>query len=134
LIKKLGKKQVEGIEGEIWEVESEEDGRRYREKIVVTDEREIVDAMKISIEALKRFGEGPYGMEIDHELETMMILSDKYVLLSAEGMRFKSYSTRKIDDSVFELPGEASNGMEGLPKMGKRKEEAGKRLLKSLLE
>jgi len=134
LKRKLGKKEVAGIEGEVWEVESKEDGRTYTEQIVVTNDRGIVRAMKIAIEALKSFGEGPYGMEIDHDLETMMLPAEDYALISAEGMKFKSYHTRKIDDSVFQLPKEAVNSMKGLPKMDKKKEEAGKRLLKTLLE
>jgi len=134
LIKKGAPKTISGIQGEIWEVESEEDGRRYREEIVVTDNKEIVKALQISMEMLKRFGEGPYGMEIDHDLETMLLVADGYALLSAKGIQFISLNRNSIDDSVFELPKDAVNGMKNLPKMDEEKEDAGKRILKSLLE
>ena len=134
LIKKGAPQTISGIQGEIWEVESEEDGRKYREEIVVTNNKEVVVALQISIDMLKRFGEGPYGMEIDHDLETMMLVADGYALLSAKGIRFVSLNQNRIDDSVFKLPKDAVNGMKNLPKMDKEKEDAGKRILKSLLE
>ena len=120
--------------GEVWQVESEEDGRKYQEEIVVTNDKEVVEAMHISLWALNQFGEGPYGMEIDHDLETMMLVTDEYALLYAEGMVFKKLDKSKIPDTVFQLPKDAVNGMKSLPKMDREKEDAGKKLLKSMLE
>jgi len=134
VLKRGESKTIAGIKGEVWEVESEEDGEKYREKIVVTNNKELVDAMRTSLEILERFGEGPYGMEIDDDLVTMMLVTDEYILLSAEGMEFKTLSKESIDDSVFVLPKEAVNGMKNMPKMDKEKEDAGKKILKSMLE
>lgn len=134
ILKKGAAKTVASIEGEVWQVESEEDGRKYQEEIVVTGNREIVEALQTSLRVLKLFGEGPYGMEIDHDLETMMLVADGYALLSAEGMVFKKLDDSKIPDAVFQLPKNAVNGMKNLPKMDREKEDAGKKLLKSMLE
>lgn len=134
LLEKKGRRSVAGMEGEVWEVESEEDGEKYREEIVVTDDKDLVEAMHISMDILKSFGEGPYGMEIGDDLVSMMLVADGYVLLSAKGMEFRSFNKRKIEGDVFTLPEGAVNGMKDLPKMDKEKEDAGKKILKSLLE
>ncbi|MEA3455929.1 MAG: hypothetical protein U9R26_05440 [Campylobacterota bacterium] len=134
ILKKGAAKTIAGIAGEVWQVESEEDGRKYQEEIVVTNNKEVVEAMQTSLRILNQFGEGPYGMEIDHDLETMMLVADGYALLSAEGMVFKKLDRTKIPDTVFQLPKEAVNGMKDLPNMDREKEDAGKKLLKSLLE
>jgi len=134
ILKKGAAKTVAGIVGEVWRVESEEDGRKYQEEIVVTKNKEIVEAMQTSLRILNQFGEGPYGMEIDHDLETMMLVADGYVLLSAEGMEFKKLDKSKIPDDVFKLPVDAVNGMKNMPEMDREKEDAGKKLLKSMLE
>ena len=134
ILRKGAARTIAGIEGEMWQVESEEDGRKYQEEIVVTNDKEVVEAMRISLWALNQFGEGPYGMEIDHDLETMMLVTDKYALLSAEGMVFKKLDKSKISNDVFQLPKDAANGMKNLPRMDREKEDAGKKLLKSMLE
>ena len=134
ILKKGAAKTIAGISGEVWHVESVEDGRKYQEEIVVTNNKEIVEAMRTSLWALNQFGEGPYGMEIDHDLETMMLVTNKYALLSAEGMVFKSLDKGTIPDTVFQLPKDAVNGMKDLPDMDREKKDAGKKLLKSMLE
>jgi len=134
LLKKKGNRTVAGIRGEVWEVESEEDGEKYQEEIVVTNDRDLVEAMQRSMDVLKSFGEGPYGMEIDDELVSMMLVADGYVLLSARGIAFRSLQKEKIDERVFRLPEGAVDGMKNLPRMDKEKEDAGKKILKSLLE
>lgn len=125
---------VSGIRGEVWEVESEEDGRRYKEEIVVTNNRDVVDAMKISFDILKQFGEGPYGMEIDHDMESMMLVTDGYALLLAEGIRFVKLSSEELPDNLFVLPKDAVDGMKNLPEIDEAQKDAGKRILKSMLE
>lgn len=134
ILKKNGTKIIAGIKGEVWTVESQEDGRKYQEEIVVTDNKKVVEAMGHTFEVLNQFGEGPYGMEIDKELQSMMMVSKDHVLISAKGMKLKRLDHEKIPDSVFVLPKEAVNGMENLPKMDDAKKEAGKKLLKSMLE
>ena len=134
VISKVSSVVINGIKGEIWEVESEEDGRKYKENIVVTNDKNIVNAMKISLDILKSFGEGPYGMEIDDEIVGMLLVAEGYVLLSAEGFKFVSYDTKNIEKSTFKLPDGAVNGLENIPKMDKEKEIEGRKILKSLLE
>ncbi len=134
ILKKHPAKIISGMEGEVWEVESEEDGRKYKEEIIVTNDKKVVEAMRISLKILSSFGEGPYGMEIDNDLETMMLVSDTHALLYAEGMVFKSLNHNIIDESIFQLPKGAVNGMKNLPKMDEKSKSAGKEILKSMLE
>ena len=134
VLKKGAAKTIAGIKGEVWEVESEEDGEKYREEIVVSNNKELVDAMHTTIKILELFGEGPYGMEIGDDIVSMMLVADEYVLLSAEGMEFRKLSGEKIEETLFELPKEAVDGMKNLPKMDKEKEDVGKKILKSMLE
>ncbi|RLA69340.1 MAG: hypothetical protein DRG30_10295 [Epsilonproteobacteria bacterium] len=134
ILKKHPAKIISGMNGEVWEVESEEDGRKYKEKIIVTNDQKVVEAMRITLKILNSFGEGPYGMEIDNDLETMLLLSDTHALLYAEGMVFKSLNHNTIDDTVFLLPKGAVNSMKNLPKMDEKSKSAGKELLKNMLE
>jgi hypothetical protein len=133
-LEKVGTKRIRGIEGEVWKVVSEEDGERYHEEIVITNDEKIVKAMKISMKILRDFGEGPYGMEIDDALLSMMLVKEGYVLLSAKGMTFIHYDEKPIDSAVFKLPEGAVDGIANLPEMDKEKKDAGKRLLKEMLE
>ncbi|MEA3419142.1 MAG: hypothetical protein U9Q90_07045 [Campylobacterota bacterium] len=134
VLKKDGTRSIAGVKGEVWTVESEEDGRKYQEEIIVTINKEVVEAMHNAFEALNQFGEGPYGMDIDHDMQSMMMVADGYVLIQAKGIEFKKLDNEKIPDSVFVLPKEAVDGMENLPKMDEAKKKAGKELLKNMLE
>ncbi len=134
ILKKHPSRLISGMKSEVWEVESEEDGRKYKEEIIVTNDKEVIEAMRISLKILNEFGEGPYGMEIDSDFETMMLVSDTYALLYAKGMVFKSLNHDIIDESVFLLPKGAVNGMKNLPKMDEKSKSAGEELLKNMLE
>ncbi len=116
-LKKGASKVVGGIEGEIWDVESNEDGEIFREQIVVTEEKEIVEAVLISLEVLKQFGEAPNGREFDHNLETMFHVDDTHVLLWAEGTEFKKFSKKSINEKVFRLPKDAVDGIDSISKL-----------------
>lgn len=116
-IKKGATKVIGGIKGEVWDVESSEDGEVFREQIVVTKEREIVEAVLISLEVLKQFGEAPNGREFDHNLETMFHVDDSHVLLWAEDTQFKSFSKESIDAKVFRLPKDAVDGIDSISKL-----------------
>jgi len=125
---------VSGIKGEIWEVESEEDGEKYREKIVVTNNKELVDAMSKSFEILQKFGEGPYGREIGLDIKSMMFVEKGYVLISAEGIRYQELRKDKIPKETIKLPKDAIDSMLNFPKFTEEKREEGKKLFKKVLE
>jgi len=134
VLKKGGEKIVAGIKGEVWEVESQEDGEKYREEIVVTNNPELVDAMTKSFRVLKKFGEGPYGREIGSDEESMMFVEKGYVLLSAEGIRFVELRHDKIPDDTIKLPKDAVDSMKNLPKFTEEEREEGKKILKDAIE
>ena len=134
VLKKGEEKIVSGIKGEVWEVESQEDGEKYREEIVVTKNKELVDAMHKSFEILKKFGEGPYGREIGPDVESMMFVEKGYILLSAEGIRYIELRYDKIPDDTIKLPKYAIDSMNNIPKFTEEEREEGKKLLKEVLE
>jgi hypothetical protein len=134
ILKKGDTKTIRGVKGEVWDVESQEDGEKYREKIVVSDNRELVDAMRRSFKVLKMFGEGPYGMEIGDDVESMMLVTKDHVLLSAAGIEFVSLDHKDIPSGTIVLPKDAVNGMQNLPQMSDEEKELGKEVLKNVLE
>jgi len=134
ILKKGDSTTIKGVKGEIWDVESQEDGEKYREKIVVSNDKELVDAMSRAFEILKMFGEGPYGMEIGTDVESMMLVTKDHVLLSAAGIEFVSLNHNDIPSSTIVLPKDAVNGMKDLPEMSEEEKEMGKKILKDVLE
>ncbi len=117
----------------MWDVVSQEDGEEYNESIVVSSNRELVDAMKKSFIVLKLFGEGPYGMEIGDDTESMMIIENDYALLSAEGLEFVSLNHDKIADGIIKLPQGATEDIEELLDMIDGEAKLGKEVFKTVL-
>jgi hypothetical protein len=134
VLNKGKEKIVSGIKGEIWEVESEEDGEKYKEKIVVTNNKELVDAMSKSFEILQKFGEGPYGREIGADVKSMMFVEQGYVLISAEGIKYQELHNDKIPDGTIKLPIDAVDSMANFTKFTDEEREEGKKLFKEALE
>jgi len=134
VLNKAGEEIVSGIKGEVWEVESEEDGEKYREKIVVTNNKELVNAMSKSFEILQKFGEGPYGREIGTDEKSMMFIENGYVLISAEGIRYQELRKDKIPNDTLKLPSDAIDSMLNFPKFTDKEREEGKKLLKEVLK
>lgn len=133
ILKKGGAKSIKGIEGEVWEVESQEDGEIYKESIVVTNNKELVNAMSRSIQTIKLFGEGPYGMEFGPDMESMMLVRDGYVLLSAEGIEFESLDDKPIAAETIALPKNAKDGLKYIASFDDEETEIEKDALKEML-
>jgi len=106
-IKKLDKEYIAGFEGEIWLVESQEDGIKEQEKIVVCSNKELVQAVKTYFNTIKYFGEGSYGQEFDAEFQSMFMVTDKYVLIAAKGIELQRFEQSQISPDTFKLPKEA---------------------------
>jgi len=112
VIKKLDKEYIAGFEGEIWVVESQEDGVKEQEKIVVCSNKFLVDAVKTYFNTIKEFGEGAYGQEYDEEFESMFMVADGYVLIAARGIELQNFEQKPISSDVFLLPKEAQKLVE----------------------
>jgi hypothetical protein len=112
VIKKLDKEYIAGFEGEIWVVESNEDGIKEQEKIVVCSNKDLVSAVKSYFSTIKDFGEGAYGQEYDEEFESMFMVADGYVLIAARGIELQHFEKKPIPQSVFSLPKEATKIVE----------------------
>lgn len=134
LKKKIGTQKVSGIVGESWDVTSKEDGEEYNETIVVSNNKDLLDAMRKSFKILKLFGEGPYGMEIGDDAESMMIIADNLVLLSAQGWEFVSLNHKKIPEDVIRLPKDAVEDTEEFSDIQDEETGAGKEVFKNILE
>ncbi len=133
ILKKGEAKTIKGIKGEVWEVESQEDGERYKESIVVTSNKELVDAMSRSLKIIKLFGEGPYGMEFGPDMESMMLVRDGYVLLSAEGIEFESLDHKPLATETIELPKNATDGFKDIVSLDDEEIKREKNALKEML-
>jgi hypothetical protein len=101
IIKKGEHKTVAGVEGEVWTVEFEEDGKKKQQDIVVTDEEEVVDAIHKYVGAMEKFAKMG-GSEED--ISSVFDIADGYVTIAFEGMTLVKYDDSDIPDAVFVLP------------------------------
>jgi len=104
LIKKLDKEYIAGFNGEVWVVESTEDGVTEQENIVVCSNKELVKAVKDYFHIMKDFGEGANGQEFDEELESMFMVAKGYVLIAAKGIELLNFEKNSIPSMIFRLP------------------------------
>jgi len=104
VLKKLGKEYIANFEGEVWLVESEEDGIKEEEKIIVCNDKDIVTAVKSYFNTMRLFGEGADGQEFDEELESMFMVTDGYVLIAAKGIELIEFNEKLIPPTTFNLP------------------------------
>jgi len=114
LIKKLDKEYIAGFNGEIWVVESTEDGVTEQENIVVCSNKELVKAVKDYFNIMRDFGEGANGQEFDEELESMFMVADGYVLIAAKGIELIDFEKNSIPEVVFKLPKGATEHIEDI--------------------
>ena len=112
LIKKLDKEYIAGFNGEIWVVESTEDGVTEQENIVVCSNKELVKAVKDYFDIMRDFGEGANGQEFDEELESMFMVADGYVLIAAKGIELINFEKNSIPSIIFKLPKGATKHIE----------------------
>jgi hypothetical protein len=112
VLKKLGKEYIADFEGEVWLVESEEDGIKEEEKIIVCNDKDIVRAVKSYFDTMRIFGEGADGQEFDAELESMFMVADGYVLIAAKGIELITFDEKIIPSTFFNLPKNAQKYIE----------------------
>ena len=93
---KTGKsKMVAGIKGQIWTLESEENGKKNHTDIVVTEDENVVDAVHKYSMIMQSTAPGLYHV---------MNPSKGYVTIEFGGMELIKFDRSDIPDSVFALP------------------------------
>ena len=111
VIKKGEKKKVAGVDAQVWTVEVEEEGKKERMDVLVTDDDKLVDAIHNYSNVMKQFTQ--MGGEEDDALSSLFNIEKGYVVVGFEGMNLIKYDDADIPDTVFVLP----KGMD----MGKNK-------------
>ena len=99
---KGGKKKVAGITGQVWTLEVNEGGKKERMDVVVTDNDDVVEAVKKYSQAMKQFTDT--GKEKDDPLSSLLNIKNGYAVIRFEGMELVKYSDADIPDTVFALP------------------------------
>lgn len=102
VIKKGEKKKVAGVDAQVWTVEVEEEGKKERMDVVVTNDSKIVDAIHKYTDVMKQFTQMD-GEEGD-ALSSLFNIAEGYVVVSFDGMKLVKYDGADIPDSVFVLP------------------------------
>lgn len=101
ILKKGKSKTVAGIKGQVWTIEFEEDGKKERLDIVVTDDDKVVDAVQKYLAVMKQFTQ--MGGEEDG-LSSILNIAKGYVTIGFEGMELVKFDEANIADSVYALP------------------------------
>ena len=102
VIKKGEKKKVAGVDAQVWTVEVEEEGKKERMDVVVTNDSKIVDAIHKYTDVMKQFTQMD-GEEND-ALSSLFNIAEGYVVVSFDGMKLVKYDDTDIPDSIFVLP------------------------------
>ena len=108
VIKKGEKKKVAGVDAQVWTVKVEEEGKKERMDIVVTNDSKIVDATHKYTDVMKQFTH--MDGEEDDALSDLFNIAEGYVVVSFDGMKLVKYDDADIADSVFVLPAGADVG------------------------
>ncbi len=102
VIKKGKSKTVAGVKGQVWTIEYEEDGKKERLDIVVTDDDKVVDAVHKYVSVMKQFTQ--MGGEEDDGLSSILNVAKGYVTIGFDGMELAKFDDADIPDSVYALP------------------------------
>ena len=102
IIKKGKSKTLAGIKGQVWTIEYDEEGKKERLDIVVTDDDKVVDAIHKYLAVMKQFTQ--MGGEEDDGLSSILDISKGYVTIGFDGMELSKFDESDIADSVYALP------------------------------
>jgi hypothetical protein len=102
VVRKGDKKNIAGVEGQVWTIEVNEDGKKEHMDVVVTDNDDVVKAVKKYSQIMQQFTD--MGNKGDDALATLLNIKDGYAVISFEGMQLIKYSDNNIPDEVFALP------------------------------
>ena len=101
IVKKGKSKTVAGINGQVWTVEYEEEGKKEQLDLVVTDDDKVVDAVHKYMNVMTKFSEGSAD---EDGLSSLMSIEKGYVTIAFEGMELLKFDDAEIFDSVYALP------------------------------
>ena len=102
VVHKGDKKKIAGVEGQVWTIEVNEDGKKEHMDVVVTDNDDVVEAVKKYSQIMQQFTD--MGDEGDDALSTLLNIKDGYAVISFDGMQLIKYSDNNIPNTVFALP------------------------------
>ena len=115
-IKKTGRKEkVGGINGEVWIVSGEDNGEKFKEEMVVTNDKRVAKAVHSMFATLSSMG-GP-------DLENNFLeLKKGYVVIKADSMALQSFSEKKLPNADYQLPKDAKE--QKMPNFSKAKAQS----------
>jgi hypothetical protein len=102
IVYKGTKKKMAGIEGQVWILEVNAEGKKEHMDVVVTENDNVVDAVKKYSQIMKQFTD--MGNERGDALSSLLNIKDGYAVIGFEGMQLVKYSDADIPDTVFALP------------------------------
>lgn len=112
-IKKTGKKLVVGgVKGEVWIISGEEDGEKFSTEVVVSKDKKVAKAVKSMMETFT-------SMSGDVAEDNFLELQKGYVTIKADGMALKSFTSKSVPSSEYQLPSGAKK--QQMPDLGKLK-------------
>lgn len=95
---KTGKKEkIAGISGEVWIVSGKEDGEKFTQEMVVTNDKKVV---KVAHSMFNTFA----NMSNSNEGQEMLEPQKGYVILKVDTMVLKSFEELKLPSSTYQLP------------------------------
>jgi hypothetical protein len=94
---------VGGIKGHEWVITVKEDGQKYKNRVVVSNDKRVVRVVRAMFKALSNMNEGISGYDKYYELKK------GYVTIKADGMKLKSFKRKNISSREYELPNINSN-------------------------
>jgi len=102
IVKKGKSKTIASIKGQVWTAEVEEEGKKERLDLVVTDDDKVVDAIHKYLAVMKQFTQ--MGGEEEDGLSSLVNIEKGYVTIAFDGMELIKFDETDIPDSLFALP------------------------------
>lgn len=92
--------KVAGIRGEVWIVSGEQNGKKFKEEVVVTKDKEVAKVVRSMFKTFTSMS----GVEIE---DNFLEIQKGYVAIKADGMELKSFEEKQIASDEYQLPQDA---------------------------
>lgn len=103
-IKQTNKKvKVGNIYGKEWIISGIEDGQRYNEKVVVSNDKNLVTTLRTMFKATSKMTGGAMGEDNPFEVKK------GYVIIKADGMKLISFNKQNISAKEYAIPKVTNN-------------------------
>lgn len=114
-ITKTGKKvKIAGVNGEVWIVSGQEDGEKFTQEMVVTNNKEVVKVVHSMLETFADISDSS-------EDQNMLEPQKGYVVIKADTMVLDSFTQEELASSVYQLPKDGQE--QKMPDLSKLKKE-----------